>query len=119
MDEIPQELITEFNAERTKEDQRLSRLEKVRISPHNPRSTMRWDIERCDKRLENLKAWTETWWRAKGYQVVWNNDAIGRQLSSATLITFPQKNLGETKAETLTEASSNVVASGKIEVSRN
>lgn len=78
-------LLPQFEKERKAEDERLSQLERARISPWNPRTTMQWDHDRAKKRVADLKRWCEAWWLLRGFVVVWQNDANEYQLPSADL----------------------------------
>lgn len=80
------QLSRQFATARHAEDARLRSLERVRISPWNPRTTMQWDADRRAKRINDLKRFTEAWWRARGYAVLWNDDADEDQLPSASVI---------------------------------
>ena len=79
-------LVSIFEADRLIEDHRLRRLEHVRISAYDPPSTRRWEIERINKRIESLKAWTEKWWRHHGYVVVWGEIIDPLKLPEADVV---------------------------------
>ena len=76
----------EFEHARQAEDQRLRSSERVKISPWNPRTTMQWDRDRCERRVAAIKRFAETWWRARGYRVEWNDDAGPHQVPSGDVI---------------------------------